>query len=198
MRQEMSNLPDDPVLQDALKTTGAIAYEKRTFRVIPGSAVVHNLHFEHLWAGTGAGRCNPDGIARLYLSTDRETAQAEFDHHQRRSGLNPEQADFYSFAVEVKLARVLDLTDNATRTHLDISRDQILEAWEPDPLLPQPPPTRLQAIGYWVSKGFGNFSAILYPSARRKTGYNLVVFKERLGPGDSVNATSRTPTKGWP
>jgi RES domain-containing protein len=198
MRGEMSNLPDDPVLQAALNTTGAIAYEKRAFRFIPGSAVVRNLHFEHLWAGTGAGRCNPDGIARLYLSTDRQTAQAEFDHHQSRSGIDPKYADFYSFAVEVKLARVLDLTDEPTRTHLDITLDEILEEWESDPLLPPPPATRLQAIGYWISTGFGNFSAILYPSGRRETGYNLVIFKEQLGPGDSVSPTSPTPTKGWP
>jgi RES domain-containing protein len=198
MRGEMRNLPDDPLLQAALKTAGAIAYEKRAFRVIPGSAIVHNLHFEHLWAGTSAGRCNPDDIARLYLSTDRQTAQTEFDYHQSRCGFDSKDADFYSFAVEVKLVRVLDLTDDTTRTHLGITLDQILETWEPDPILPRPPPTRLQAIGHWVSKGFGNFSAILYPSARRKTGYNLVIFKNQLGPDDSVTATSARPTRGWP
>jgi RES domain-containing protein len=198
MSGEMTNLPDDPLLQAALKTTGAIAYEKRAFRVIPGSAIVHNLHFEHLWAGTSAGRCNPAGIARLYLSTDRQTAQTEFDYHQRRWGLDPKDADFYSFAVEVKLARVLDLADDTTRTHLGITLDQILETWEPDPILPPPPPTRLQAIGYWVSKGFGNFSAILYPSARRKTGYDLAIFKDQLGPDDSVTPMSARPTRGWP
>lgn len=190
----------DPILQAALNTARAIAYEKRAFRVVPGTHVVHNIDFEHLWAGIGAGRCNPAGIPRLYLSSDRETAQAEFGHYANRSGIDPKYADYYSFAVEVRLARVLDLRDDASRTHLDITLEQILEEWESDPLRPSPlpAPTRLQSIGYWISKGFGNFSAILYPSARRKTGYNLVIFKERLGPDDSVTPISRKVTRGWP
>ena len=64
-----------PVL---LAKAKAVPYSDYAFRALPGSSVVHNLHFEHLWAGTSAGRCNPEGVARLYLSLERQTADAEF------------------------------------------------------------------------------------------------------------------------
>ncbi len=48
--------------------------------------MVRNLDFEHLWAGTGAGRCNPNGIKRLYLSVEKETAQAEFEYYVKQGG----------------------------------------------------------------------------------------------------------------
>ncbi|NUQ66017.1 MAG: RES domain-containing protein [Pirellulales bacterium] len=69
---------------------------------------------------------------------------------------------------------------------------------EADPLLPPLPPPRLQSIGNWISKGHGNFSAILYPSRRRRAGRNLVIFRNRLNPGDAVIPRSQQPTKSWP
>ncbi|MEO7414113.1 MAG: hypothetical protein ABIZ81_12235 [Opitutaceae bacterium] len=98
----------------------------------------------------------------------------------------------------MKLARVLDLTDGATRRLVGITLAQILADWEADPLLPPPPATRLQTIGYWISQGHGNFSAILYPARRRSRGRNLVIFKGQLAPGDSITPLSKHPTKSRP
>jgi hypothetical protein len=154
----MSKPADDPVLQAALGKAKAIPYVRNAFRAMPGGSVIHNLRFEHLWAGNSAGRCNPDGIARLYLSVEKETAQAEFDYYASKSGQDPALAECHSYAVEVKLARVLDLRSHMTRKLLGITLVEIQADWETDPLLPPSPPTRLQAIGYWISEGHGKFS----------------------------------------
>lgn len=194
----MSVLADDPALQAALSAAPAVSYSDTAFRAMPGGWLVHNLSFEHLWAGAGAGRCNPAGIERLHLSAERRTAQAEFRHYAAKGGADPELAECYEFAADVKLARVLDLTAKETRRIVGLTLVQILADWEPDPLLPTPPPTRLQSIGYWISKGHGNFSAILYPSKRRRAGRNLVIFRNRLNSGDAVIPRSQKPTKSWP
>jgi len=126
--------------------------------VIPGSSVVHEIHFKHLRDGTGAARCNPDGVKRLHLSAEKETAQAEFLYYAAKGGLDPNLADFYSFAVEVRLGRVLDLTSKKTRKHLSITLNEIRADWEVDPLLhPSPAPTKLQGIGYWIQKDMEGF-----------------------------------------
>ena len=194
----MSGLADDPVLQAALSAASPVPYSGTAFRAMPGGWLVHNMSFEHLWAGSGAGRCNPAGVERLHLSAEKRTAQAEFRHYARKGGTDPDLAECYEFAADVKLARVLDLTSRVTRQIVGITLLQILADWEGDPLLPPPPPTRLQSIGYWISKGHGNFSAILYPSRRRRAGRNLVIFRNRLNPRDAVIPRSQKPTKSWP
>jgi len=194
----MSIPADDPLLQAALSGAPAIRYTGPAFRMMPGGDVVRNLTFEHLWAGSGPGRCNPAGIGRLHLSAEKKTAQAEFRYYAAKGGFDPDLAESYEFAADVKLARVLNLTDGATRRLVGITRAQILADWEGDPLLPPPLPTRLQTIGCWISQGHGNFSAILYPARRRSTGSNRVIFKGRLGSGDSINPLSKHPTKSWP
>jgi len=66
----VSKPADDPILQGALRKADGIPYNDYAFRVIPGSSVVHEIHFEHLRDGTGAARCNPDGVKRLHLSAE--------------------------------------------------------------------------------------------------------------------------------
>jgi len=166
----MSIPANDPKLQETLRAVPAVAFDGPAFRAIPGGDVVGNLTFEHLWAGTSAGRCNPAGVARLHLSAEKKTAEAEFRYYAQKGGIDPDIAECYSFAANVKLARVLDLTDRKTRRRVNIALKQILAEWEPDPLKAPPPPTLLQCIGYWASRGHGDFSAILCPSARRTSG----------------------------
>jgi RES domain-containing protein len=126
----MSEPEDDPVLQNALQHAEAVPYDNYAFRAIPGGSVVHNLAFEHLWPGTGAGRCNPDGAKRLYLSVEKETAQAEFEYYATQAGVNPDLAECYSFAVKVKIERVLDLTSKVVRKQLGISLREIKTDWK--------------------------------------------------------------------
>jgi hypothetical protein len=76
---------NDPALQAALREAKAIFYEEKAFRAMSGGSIIHNLNFEHLWAGNSAGRCNPDGVIRLYLSAEKKTAKAEFDYYAAKA-----------------------------------------------------------------------------------------------------------------
>lgn len=194
----MSTPAHDPALQATLQSSIAVPFDGHIFRVIPGSSIVGNILFEHLWAGEAAGRCNPKGVARLYASLERKTSQAEFDYYQRLAGLDPALSDWYSYAARVKLARVLDLRSADTRRQVGLTLDRIGEDWDDDPLHPRATPTRLQSIGYWISKGYGDFSGIVYRSARRRAGHNIVIFAGRVIGTDFVTPISAAPTKGWP
>jgi len=194
----VSTPADDPALQATLRSSTAVPFEGHLFRIIPGSSIVRNIRFEHLWAGTAAGRCNPKGVARLYMSLERETAQAEFNYYQTLGGLDPVLSDWYSFAARVKFARVLDLRCAKTRKQVGLTLKEIGNEWDDDPLHPRAVPARLQSIGYWISKGYGDFSGIVYRSARRRAGHNIVIFAGRVTGTDFVVPISRAPTKGWP
>jgi hypothetical protein len=132
------------------------------------------------------------------MSLERETAQAEFNYYQTLGGLDPVLSDWYSFAARVKLARVLDLRYAETRKQVGLTLNEIGEEWDDDPLHPRAVPTHLQSIGYWISKGSGDFSGIVYRSGRRKAGHNIVIFAGRVIGTDFVTPISGAPTKGWP
>jgi hypothetical protein len=104
----MNIAPGDRSIPTLLTAAKAVPYDGYGFWALPGGMVVHSLRFEHLWAGTSAGRCNPDGVARLYLSLDRKTAEAEFRYYQTKGGCNPDLAECYSSSARVNLARVPD------------------------------------------------------------------------------------------
>ena len=55
-----------------LETTSAFPYTGNGFRVVAGKHLINNPDFDALWAANGAGRCNPDGVPRLYLSFGEE------------------------------------------------------------------------------------------------------------------------------
>jgi hypothetical protein len=80
----MSVSTDDSQLQTALGAAPAVRYADPAFRAMPGGDVVRNLTFEHLWAGSGAGRCNPAGVARLHMSAEGFTRRRE-----AREGMQP-------------------------------------------------------------------------------------------------------------
>src|SRR5260370_13162755 len=103
--------------------------------------------------GLSYGRCNPEGVKRLYLSVEKETAQAEFEYYATQDGVDPDLAECYSFAAKVKIERVLDLTSKAVRKQVGISLREIEPDWQGKPHQP----SQLQLIGYWVSKAYGKF-----------------------------------------
>lgn len=141
---------------------------------------------------------------RLYLGLEKETARAEFRYYAASSGMNPDLAEEYGFAIECQLARVLDLREPAVRKHLSITLKEMLADWQADPLSEQPPTmTKLQAIGAMMAKGEGDFSAIIFPSARsqgkRHQGSNIVIFKDCIQHRrDSVKPVTKKAVKGWP
>lgn len=125
------------------------------------------------------------GPAGLYLSFDPSTPPAELRAVIFEHGLpvNSEEHDpFTVVAVRAIVHRVLDLTDSATLTTLDLGPDDLTADWEHEqeeygagraPM----PATQLLALAAHATR---EFAGILYPSARTDFGRNLVVFPDRL------------------
>jgi hypothetical protein len=92
----------DEIIKARLEEVDGIPFDAYAFRAIPGGKVVRKLKFEHLFASKAAGRCNPPGVVRIYLSAEPETASAEFRYYQSRGGADPDLAECHSFAVIFK------------------------------------------------------------------------------------------------
>lgn len=138
------------------------------------------------------------GPAGLYLAADPPTAFAEIrDVLQGPTGrvlpLSPHDPVTLVY-VEVDLVGVLDLTSSDIRRQLRASRRQILAEWEPAMLghlnhgHPMPLTQRIAEAAHLS----GVVSGILYPSARWDGGQCLVVFPDRVGAGDRVQAYDTT------
>jgi RES domain-containing protein len=190
----VSSPSKDLALIVTLSKADAGTFVGPVYRVISGTLIIKNLDFEHLRAGTAVGRCNPPGVARIYMSLQKETAQSEFDYYERKAGFDPALSDSYSFAADVKLTRVLDLRLARTRRQVGITLTEIRKEWD-DPALVVP--TRLQSIGSLIARGYGGFSAMIYPSAQRRGGHNIVIFRDQIASPDYVTPLSAKATKEW-
>lgn len=127
------------------------------------------------------GRFNPPGeFGALYLSMDRATVRAELRRRAERTGVEPDELlPRACMAVEVDVGRVLDLTDESERTRWGLD----LTALAGDEH------TLCQEVGRAARRE--GYEAILYPSAARASGLNVVVFTDRLHPGSRVQVVSR-------
>ncbi len=73
------------------------------------------------------GRWNPPGLAAVYASLTPETAMAETLAHFRYYGIPIHAAMPRTFvAIDVRLAKVLDLTQAPTRRQLQVSLELLL------------------------------------------------------------------------
>lgn len=151
--------------------------------VVYRSASVRYANGDDLLTGAGSksagARWNPPGsVATVYTSHDIHTAVAEALAHHR----------YYSFAIEtalprvlvsiqVRLQRVLKLTDRKVRRVLSVTRDQLLgEDWRERNRRGEEALT--QAIGRlaWDAEWEG----LEVPSAAAPVGVNLIVFPGNL------------------
>ncbi len=124
------------------------------------------------------GRWNPIGIAAVYGSLTPEVAMAETLAVCHYYGLPAEAAMPRTFvAIEVRLRRVLDLTDGTVRRRLGVSIRRILETdWRQENDAGREALT--QAIGL-AAAGAG-LEAIRVVSAQVQNGENLIVFPAGL------------------
>ena len=128
------------------------------------------------------GRWNPPGSFRtVYLSPDHSTAMAEYLAQNRRQGL-PDHAAMpaVTAGVNLNLRRVLNLNDRRIRRILQVSRTGMTSG-SPD-LGPVEHLTQAMGRLAW-SEGY---EGLLVPSAARLLKCNIVVFPERLGPGQML------------
>jgi len=143
-----------------------------------------------LASGEGArlhgGRWTPKGAFRtLYGSLTPEAALAELLEGHRRKGLPDAQAlPVAVVGLDIKLQRVLDLTDGRCRQALGISLGRITtEPWER--LQRRRKEALTQALGRLARQA--GFEGLLVPSAiPRRTHRNIVVFIGMLMPESRV------------
>jgi RES domain-containing protein len=145
-------------------------------------------------------RYTPRGaFPAVYGSLDLETALAEALGNHRRLGLPDTEALPLTFvALRVTAQRVLDLTAGAVRRTLGISQKRLRAPWRGAQKRRREALT--QAVGRLARAG--GWQGILYSSAERARGRNLVLFPDLLGPGhlkivhaERLPARRRRPTR---
>jgi hypothetical protein len=137
------------------------------------------------------------GPAGLYLAFDPSTPPAELRAVVFEHGFpvrSEEHDPIITIAVRSVVHHVLDLTDAATLAALDLTDADLEADWEAQQVTylagaAAMPATQLLAL---VAHASGLFTAIRYPSARTGFGVNLVVFPDRLGAGDLLEAVDTT------
>jgi len=148
-----------------------------------GLPEVRTINPDLLYAGGSSfsgGRFTPvGGPAALYLASSERTANAEW-----RSGstlisrtARPPKVVFFA---QVKLERVLDVTDNNNQLRLNTSAVELASDWK---LIADSPTQRLGRATYDSRR----FSGIWYRSTKDSRGYCLVVFPERLSKTEMVS-----------
>ncbi len=128
---------------------------------------------------------HPQGAFRaVYGSLNLETALDEVLAHHRRQGLPEVEALPLTFVgLQVDAQRVLDLTDGRIRRALGISAKRIAsEPWRALQNTGQEAST--QAIGRLA--WHAGLQGLFVPSAIQRMGRNLVLFPDRLLPGQLV------------
>jgi RES domain-containing protein len=128
-------------------------------------------------------------FAVLYLSCDLHTCLEETTQALKRDGLEVAKIlPRILVGVEVKLSRVLDLTDGAVRRKLGIAKKQLIA---PNWMKTQNVDKKeafTQQIGRLVRDA--EFEAILVPSAATR-GKNLDIFPDRLLRESSLKIVNR-------
>ena len=108
-----------------------------------------NIAANHRYSGSGQGA--------VYGATSPETALAEMQYYGLSAGR-------VSVSRDVQISNVLDLTSQATRRELGMTlRDITGNSY-----------VNTQRIGDWARTN--GYNGILAPSARHRSGANLVVF----------------------
>jgi RES domain-containing protein len=158
------------------------ALDRLTPRQWTGTVLRHHAPRYRALDGQGAringGRWNPsDSFAVVYTALEPGTIDAEFGRLTRRTGL-PAQAFLPRriASIDVRLERVLDLTDTGTRRRLGVTLAQLTDDdW-----------SRTQGIGQ--AAHFLGYEGVLAPGA--DGGTTLAVFPGSLSAGSKLTVVS--------
>ena len=171
------------------------AMERSSLRAVRWAGVVYRsaspryANRDDLLTGVGSKRAGarwnpPRSFPTVYASLDPHTALDEVLAHFRHYGLPAESAmPRVTVAVRVDFARVLDLTDGATRRALRVSgRRMLREPWREKQAAGREALT--QALGRLAFEL--GWEALVVPSAARKGGVNLVMFPNNLASASTI------------
>jgi RES domain-containing protein len=165
------------------------AFERCRPRLIRWAGVVYRsaspryANEGDLLTGVGSMRAGarwnpPNSVATVYASLDPHTALDEVLAHFRHYAIPIETAmPRVTVSVRVRLVRVLDLTDRATRSAIRVAKRRILrEPWREAQEAGQEALT--QALGR-LAHELG-WEGLLVPSAAGRGGTNLILFPGNL------------------
>ena len=138
------------------------------------------------------GRYNVAGaFEALYLSMSPVTALLETKAMVETDGrlVGMRSAPRILLSIDCTLTNVLDLTDSSTLEILHTTTQALLAPWLPFVETSKFAPTQLLGSAAYSN---GRISALLAPSARLPTESNLIVFSDRLKPGESIEVFDDT------
>lgn len=149
---------------------------------------------DYLFTSGKPNRFNPGGARCVYFSENEETARMEY---ARRLGTGTgAHQPLGTYFAEVRVARMLDLADPATRDAAGLKARDMTAAWQRAKA-----PTRAQRVGLVASQM--GIAAIRFPSDAARacgaSGFNLVLFPAGVVAPDRVRilGPTRTPLQEW-
>jgi len=156
--------------------------------VVVRSVAIKYAGRDDFYSGVGAaksgGRWNPLGVEAIYASLDVRTATEEAYQNFNTFGfsLTAIQPRVTAGAM-VSLNKVLDLTSAKIRAALGFAKDELCdEDWRA--IQQNGEESWTQTIGRGsVSAGF---EGLIVPSARLRTGKNIVIYPENLGADSQI------------
>jgi RES domain-containing protein len=189
-------MPDLGSFAHALITVATVSVRAQLVRIVPNAWLSRTTPPNFLFASGKPNRFNPPGVECIYFSEDDDTALNEYLRQWRGTkGLHQPRTTFYA---DVRVARVVDLTDAPTLSHLGLTPAALHEPWRTALA-----PTATQTLGHAVSLQT-HVSAIRYPSDAAHMvgvpGTNVVVFRAPMRSPDRLRVLgpTRRPLQSWP
>jgi len=149
-----------------------------------------------LFASRKARRYNPSGVMCVYFAENPEVAREEC--REQWLGTPAEHQPVTEFSAQVRLERVLDLTDTATLKAIGLESTWLAGSWRR-----ANGAALTQLLGQAVNES-GFCCAIRYQSvaAMKKgvSGANVVIFRKQIAAPDFVKVLGPTkkPLQEWP
>lgn len=171
---------DDAPLATELERIAPSEFHGYTYRIIDDEFRTDPL------SGIGSvikgGRYNAPGLFEaLYSSDSRITALYEID--ALFGDVDVPHSPELMLTLDVRLSRVLDLTDNTLRDALGATLEELLAPYLQDQLVSGEAATQQLGRLAFASK---KFSALRVPSAARPEARNLVIFPARFASNEQV------------
>ena len=193
MKQKKSKPTDPPEVADLFEVIADLLPAAGGFDgVIIRNVGTKYATIEDFFSGAGAakwgGRWNRIGIEAIYASLDVITATYEAYQNFVAFGFPLTTIEpRVTAGAKVSLSKALDLTNEKARTRIGFSLTELVnEDWQAIQTSGEEAWT--QAIGRGAQ--IAGFDALIVPSARHKTGKNIVIFGEKLTKGVKINILS--------
>ncbi|MDD2708070.1 MAG: RES family NAD+ phosphorylase [Verrucomicrobiae bacterium] len=179
-----------------LAKVSTIRLQTTLVRIVPHAELAKHAPPDFLMTSGKPNRLNPPGIECVYFSEDETTANKEFERPWK--GLHAAKQPKVTFFADVRLDRVLDLTQTKNIETLKISTRDLHMPWRG-----RREPTLMQQLGQTVCS-FSRISAIRFPSdamsADDLDGCNVVIYRRNVVEPDSViiRGHSKKSLQKWP